>query len=437
VTVTVLPLTAEDYARMLNGQHVEVLVRNGTQTLVATLPAATDRQFTGDTAKLDGVSYRVVTQPLAGLPGQRLQLTILSALGATNGSLGSSRLLAAGFIAAFLVLALSFSLIASRALEGQLSRFLEAARRLAGGDFSSPVPVEGNDDFAALGVEFNRMSNQLEHRLDELEQERGRLRESIRRIGETFASNLDRPALLEVALRASVDAVQADCGRLTVRDRPGEPLGEVSRFGSLIGIEDQFIEAERAALRNRIYGEGTGQGVNVAAVVLGPLEAGRRAQGLVTVGRRDRPFTNEDRQVLRSLAAQATAALENVELHYQVARQAVTDKLTSLANHGRFQEILTTEMDQVRRYNHPVGLIMLDIDNFKTVNDTYGHPQGDVVLKHVARVLRENSRETDAPARYGGEEMALILPHTDLEGSYAIAAHSRGDRGARSAASRS
>jgi diguanylate cyclase (GGDEF)-like protein len=78
-------------------------------------------------------------------------------------------------------------------------------------------------------------------------------------------------------------------------------------------------------------------------------------------------------------------------------------------------------MEQVRRYEHPVGLIMLDIDDFKSVNDTYGHQQGDVVLKQVARVLRESSRDADSPARYGGEEMALILPHTDVPGAYAIA----------------
>ena len=64
---------------------------------------------------------------------------------------------------------------------------------------------------------------------------------------------------------------------------------------------------------------------------------------------------------------------------------------------------------------------MLDIDDFKAVNDTHGHQQGDAVLRHVAKVLRENSRDADSPARYGGEELALILPHTDLDGSYAIA----------------
>ena len=132
-------------------------------------------------------------------------------------------------------------------------------------------------------------------------------------------------------------------------------------------------------------------------------------------------FSDDDREVLRSLAAEAALALENVELHFQVRRQAVTDELTGLANHGRFQELLNAEIDQVRRYHHPIGLIMLDIDDFQAVNDTYGHPQGDAVLRQVAQVLRENSRDADSPARYGGEELSLILPHTDLEGAHAIA----------------
>jgi len=110
----------------------------------------------------------------------------------------------------------------------------------------------------------------------------------------------------------------------------------------------------------------------------------------------------------------------------QVSRQAVTDELTGLANHGRFQELLGAEMERVRRYHHPIGLIMLDIDDFKSINDTHGHQQGDVVLKRVARVVADSSRDADVPARYGGEEMALILPHTDLEGAYAIAERVRG-----------
>jgi diguanylate cyclase (GGDEF)-like protein len=82
---------------------------------------------------------------------------------------------------------------------------------------------------------------------------------------------------------------------------------------------------------------------------------------------------------------------------------------------------MTTEVERARRYDHEMGLIMLDIDDFKRVNDTYGHLQGDEVLRAVATVLRQSSREIDEPARYGGEEMAVALPQTDLEGAYQFA----------------
>ncbi len=422
LTVAVSVLTASDYAHSLRAPGVEIVVRTGRRTLAATLPAAANQPLpTGRrTIKVAGATYRAVTESLPGFEGRPVAVTVLSNLSATAQPLGTSQVVAAAFIAGFLVLAFAFSLLASRALEGQLGGFLSAARRLGGGDFSAPVPIEGSDEFAALGVEFNNMSNQLAHRLDELDQERARLRESIHRIGQTFASNLDRPALMELALRASLDAAQAECGRLSSRPHSNEPLAESSRVGALEGLEEQFLNAERAALRDHGLGESAAEDISVVSMALGPIEPGGPAQGLITVARRGKPFNDDDRDLLRSLSAQATLALENVDLHVQVQRQAVTDELTGLDNHGRFQEILSAELEQVRRYHHPVGLIMIDIDNFKSVNDTYGHPQGDIVLKQVARVLRDSSREADAPARYGGEEMALILPHTDLEGSYAI-----------------
>ena len=86
--------------------------------------------------------------------------------------------------------------------------------------------------------------------------------------------------------------------------------------------------------------------------------------------------------------------MENVDLHETVQRQAVTDELTGLFNHRRFQEVMDAEVERARRYDQEMGLIMLDIDNFKRVNDTYGHMQGDMVLREVARVLRESARRS-------------------------------------------
>jgi len=422
MTVTVSELTATQYARQLSSPRVAVVVRQGHRVSASTVAVsnAASVPAAGNTT-VDGKGYRVVSQKFAGFGGTSVTITVLSALSATATSLGGSRLVAVVLIIAFLVLAFGFSLLASRALQGRLSGFLEAARRLGSGDFSAPIRVEGNDEFAALGAEFNSMSSELSRRLDELSRERARLREAIRRIGHTFASSLDRPALLELALQTAVDAVQASGGRISVRTSDDEPLAEMGREGSLVGLEDVVREAECGALSNGAVGEAHTAAVSVAAVALGSHEPSQRAHGVISVARRGRPFSDDDLDVLRSLGAEAALALENIELHFQVRRQAVTDELTGLANHGRFQELLNAEIEQVRRYHHPIGLIMLDIDDFKAVNDTYGHPQGDAVLRHVARVLQENSRDADSPARYGGEELSLILPHTDLEGAHAIA----------------
>jgi diguanylate cyclase (GGDEF)-like protein len=420
LNVTASELLASEYAHDLAASTAAVVVRQGSSTLSSTLrrtpagPLRSRRNLT-----IDGRGYRAVTETLPGFGGTPVEVTLLSALSATS-SAQTSQVVAIVFIAVFLLLAFAFSFLAARELEGQLGRFLEAARRLGSGDFSSPVPIEGRDYFAALGEEFNKMSAQLERRLEELQQERARLRESIHRIGQTFESNLDRPALLELALRTAVDAVEATCARLTVRESSDEPLAQAGVIGSLRGLEQHCHEAESQALSDGGLGEVHADGVFVASVALGPIEPGGRVRGLITVGRPEREFDDGDRDILRSLATRATLALENVELHYQVQRQAVTDDLTGLANHGRFQELLRAEIEQVRRYRYPVGLIMLDLDDFKSINDTYGHQQGDVVLRHVARVLRDSSRDVDTPARYGGEEMALILPHTDLEGAAAI-----------------
>jgi len=143
--------------------------------------------------------------------------------------------------------------------------------------------------------------------------------------------------------------------------------------------------------------------------------------GVISIARPGRPFTPREQELLAYLANQAAISIENVDLHRTVQRQAVTDELTGLFNHRRFQEVMTAEVERTKRFGHELGLIMLDIDNFKRVNDRFGHLQGDLVLREVARVLRESSREIDEPARYGGEEMAVALPQTGLQGAYEFA----------------
>jgi diguanylate cyclase (GGDEF)-like protein len=200
-----------------------------------------------------------------------------------------------------------------------------------------------------------------------------------------------------------------------------DALREVARTGDPRAYERALHAAEAAALDAGQLASVHLAGGHALAAPLASSERPDRVVGIVSVARGDREFTRGETELLSYLTNQASLSVENVDLHETVQRQAVTDELTGLFNHRRFQEVMSTEVERARRYDQEMGLIMLDIDNFKRVNDTYGHVQGDMVLREVARVLRQSSREIDEPARYGGEEMAVALPQTDLEGAFRFA----------------
>jgi diguanylate cyclase (GGDEF)-like protein len=413
-----------DRARALTG--VEVALWGDDRLLGATLRAPTSELPRVGTVTLQGHRYRVASVDATGFGGRPVRVSVLSSRGSTSRAIARSRELAGVILAGFFIIAFGCAILVSRSLQRQIARFLDAARRLGGGNFSATVPVSGRDEFAALGQEFNKMSGQLEGRLEELRQQRQRLEQALQRVGDAFASNLDRDALLEIVLRTAVDGVGAAAGRAAARKAPDEPMQERARIGDLAALEDVLRTVEDDTLRSGSPGEAGREG----AWALGhPLGAGEGQQqdggggvlGLISVARADREFTASERELFHYLAGQAAVSIENVGLHETVQRQAVTDELTGLYNHRRFQEALASEVERSKRFEQEMGLVMLDIDDFKSVNDTYGHQQGDLVLREVARILRENSREIDAPARYGGEELAVVLPQTDLEGAYNLA----------------
>jgi diguanylate cyclase (GGDEF)-like protein len=132
-------------------------------------------------------------------------------------------------------------------------------------------------------------------------------------------------------------------------------------------------------------------------------------------------FTADDLRVLVSFAATATAAIRNAQLHAEVQKLAITDALTGLYNRRGLFELGRHEMERTRRFGHPLSTIWVDVDNFKNINDTYGHQIGDRVLKAVAECLNKNTREVDILGRYGGDEFAILLPETDLNVAVSVA----------------
>ncbi|MNK54493.1 Phytochrome-like protein cph2 [compost metagenome] len=114
-------------------------------------------------------------------------------------------------------------------------------------------------------------------------------------------------------------------------------------------------------------------------------------------------------------------ALGLYDLYHAAVGEAMTDRLTGVGSRAYFDQRLSEQLDHARRYRHPLTLVLMDVDHFKAINDTYGHPAGDQVLAGVGTLLRGSVRLSDVAARYGGEEFALILPFTDAEGAWILA----------------
>jgi diguanylate cyclase (GGDEF)-like protein len=423
-TLEVSLIDAPDFAEQVRRvSGLEIVVRNGSRILTGTLDEAADIKpaSSGDTVQLGGRSYRVDAFAPAGFNGQRIRMFTLGVPITSHGAVRDGRLVIGAILLGFLVIALACAVLVQRSLQQQLARFLEAARRLAGGDFSAKVTTVGRDEFADLGEEFNKMSGELERRLVELGQERERVQGSMRRLGDAVASKLDRDALLEIVVRTAVDGVAADAGRAYVRGADRVTLQERARAGNMNGLDGVVGSVEADALSSGSPREASHGEASAMAHPLRAANGGGEAVGVVSVGRSGRAFTQSERELFHYLAGQAGRSMESVDRHETVTRESITDDLTGLSNRRGFDDALAGEIERAKRFGGTLGLVLIDLDDFKAVNDTYGHPQGDVVLREVARVLRESSREIDHPARYGGEELALVLPGTDLEGAYNLA----------------
>jgi diguanylate cyclase (GGDEF)-like protein len=294
------------------------------------------------------------------------------------------RLLIGLFACLLLVAAVAY--IEGRAIVRTLRRLVDATRAIARGDLKQQVPVHGRDEFALLGRTFNEMAAQLQTRLEELERQRGKLRDVIARFGEALGATHDIDQLMRLIVEAAVEATSATGGVI------------VSRSGEVIQAGRPGVGADKIEV---------------------PLTTGDVTFGALLLFGDE--FEDEDRMTAVSLASHAVVALDNARLHRIVERQALVDGLTGLANRRQCEETLASELARLERFGGPLALVVTDLDWFKDVNDRYGHPSGDAVLREFARLLQDTIRDVDLAGRWGGEEFLLILPGTDLAGGVQVA----------------
>jgi diguanylate cyclase (GGDEF)-like protein len=200
-----------------------------------------------------------------------------------------------------------------------------------------------------------------------------------------------------------------------LRIRVGEGTGRAVLNQEPIASSDAHIDP-RAALVPGTLPE-------PEAILCLPLTARARRLGALTLYRRgsNRAFSDDELELARQFAGVAAIALHNANTLAEFQRLALTDDLTGLANRRGFREELERLAASAERHAIPLSLLLLDVDNFKNVNDAHGHATGDEILREIALMLQQRMRASDVAARIGGDEFAVLLPHTSEDEAAVVA----------------
>ncbi len=425
--VTGSTTTAAELARRIErSTRLEAHVLRNDTNLAATLPGVEDAPADTGELEIGGEDYQAAYDSIDEPAGPSVRLGVLS----PNSAAGAGRSTLVLVVVGLLAVMAAAAILALLLLRRRLDELVDAARRLRGGDHRHRLAMSDDDRLAALAAELNTLSDELADKAEQVEQgRRGELQDVTRRVADAFATGLDPEGAVDLTVRTAVETCGAEAGRARPLDfdqmsevRVGDPEGT---FGEVLTAAERRVEG----VGRRPAGQASTRTATVAGLhaVAAPLRArislasGSEYFGVVSIARRGSRFSDSERDLFAYLAAQAAVSIKNSFIHERTRRQAVTDELTGLANQRRFQEALARELERTRRFSGEVSLVMMDIDDFKRVNDEYGHQQGDHVLREVAHALREQCREIDHVARIGGEEMALVLPQTDLTGATELA----------------
>jgi diguanylate cyclase (GGDEF)-like protein len=265
---------------------------------------------------------------------------------------------------------------------------------------------------------------------------------AIYQVSRNLATLTDPALVRRLLLRSARDLVPLEAGAVVMSDEAqtryvvedahgwakefeGREVGLSERTWAawvLRSAEDPYLLDNVAGHEDRMPILVLDEGLNRAESLLAvPLKARNRTLGAVILTGRRGSFDAAAHRVLGILANQAAGALSTIALLERIKELAIRDSLTTLYNRRAFGDHLAQALAREDRVGGRFGLLLLDIDHFKRLNDTFGHPAGDAVLKNVAQVLLRHLRRGDQAARYGGEEFAVILPGTDEEGAVHLA----------------
>ncbi|MCL6092625.1 MAG: diguanylate cyclase [Actinomycetota bacterium] len=356
-------------------------------------------------------------------------LTLAAAVPASTVRAASSQALEAGLglTALLLVLAALLGFLLARTITGPLRKLNEAAAASSAGDLGRHVEIRSRDEIGGLAASFNLMQSNIRNYVNELEESRSQLMLALTYAGDILGATSDRSRLIKTV----AEAARLATGAAGVWVQLFAEIGPPGHGSIFVGAPaDFFSEGARNDVRR--MADRIGSGIMQAGEIhrldnemlaIGyPLMHDRQSLGaLVAVFSESAASEGESRRrILNSLATQAASAVENVNFSELQQMLAVTDPMTGLANFRSFQHSLSQEVSKSRRYGHVLSLAIIDLDDFKLVNDRYGHQCGDELLKAVGAALSKRVRGTDVVARYGGEEFAVIFPETSKKAAMRV-----------------
>ena len=294
-------------------------------------------------------------------------------------------------------------------------------------------------NLAAIAIQNARQYEQLQHTSEQLEGQLA-IRHRLLDLSTTLLSTLDQMTVFhEVTgmLKEMVDydaidirLVEEESRELVCIYSRDENAEQMLAFRMSLdeGVSGWVARHNQAQLVNDMAHDsrvaqvpGTEEEEPQATIIV-PLNVRGKVTGVLCLDRMDgRLFEEHELEPAMLFANMAAIAIQNARTYEEMERQAISDGLTGIHNYRHFQETLKAEVHRAERYGETFCLLMMDLDHFKSVNDTIGHQKGDEVLRAVSDVLRACSRESDYLARYGGEEFTIILPRTALEEARTLA----------------
>ncbi len=315
-----------------------------------------------------------------------------------------------------------------------LRRLIEATNAIAAGAYDKRVAVASRDEIGELADTFNRMAaavGEKTARIAVLNEIAVQLT-TTRPVRELLDQIMVQGMALTGAHASCIAFFDEETGRFkewvtqglsdrfvkNMAFRPGGLADEAFTTTTAVGI--YILSNDRPETKHKLSRLTREEGIR--SFICLPLTSYAHRLGVVYFYRKDRDFFLPDEiEILNTFAHLAAGAIENARLQERTLDLAVTDKLTGLRNRRFFDQRLAEEIQHAIQHEKPMSLLMLDIDDFKHINDTYGHAAGDRMLRKLGQILSGRVWQVDVAARYGGEEFTVILPGTDLDAARRVA----------------